>query len=66
MEEKRKFKITNYLWVIPLVVGLFLIVMGVLRERVSDSQMGLEDGAGFIRISTASIYTHKIYIIYVI
>ena len=36
--------------------------MGVLRERVSDSQMGLEDGAGFIRISIASICTHKIYI----
>lgn len=37
MEEKKKFKISNYIWIIPLVIGIIVIFIGISKINAADN-----------------------------
>lgn len=37
MEEKKKFSIINYLWVIPLILGIVIGIIGILKINSANN-----------------------------
>lgn len=37
MEEKKKFKLSNYIWVIPLVLGIIVLIIGISHIKSANN-----------------------------
>lgn len=37
MEEKKKFKLVNYIWIIPLVLGIIVLAIGISKINAASN-----------------------------
>lgn len=44
MEEKKKFKLINYIWIIPLVLGLIIGIVGISKINAANNMYVPEMG----------------------
>ena len=44
MEEKKKFKLVNYIWIIPLVIGIIILISGISKINSANDMYVPEMG----------------------
>ncbi len=44
MEEKKKFRLVNYIWIIPLIIGIVILSIGISKVKAANNMYVPEMG----------------------